>query len=203
LGEVVAAESLHMCLLKSLSSVFSVVSVVKNNLAYIGIGSNLNDPVHQCNLALRALTADPESRVAEVSPFYRTEPVGKKDQNWFVNAAAALETSRSPRGLLLFLQSLERAMGRERKEKWGPRTIDLDLLFYEDRVLREGDLVIPHPRLHERRFVLVPLNDIAPGWRHPVLEKTIAEILAELPGGEKVIPLRETDLKACGGFSSI
>ena len=175
---------------------------MKNSLCYIGIGSNLGDPVHQCNLAIRTMTADAGSRVIAVSPFYRTEPVGKKDQNWFVNAVAALETSRPPRGLLSFLQGIEREMGRERKEKWGPRIIDLDILFYEDRVVREEDLMVPHPRLQERRFVLAPLNDIAPGLRHPLLAKSIAEMLAELPEGEKVVLLREADQKICGGFSS-
>lgn len=180
---------------------FSVISVVKYSLVYIGIGSNLGDSFPQCNLAIREMTADPASRVIEVSPFYRTEPMGKKDQNWFVNAVAALETSRSPRDLLGFLQGIEREMGRERKEKWGPRIIDLDILFYADWVVREEGLAIPHPRLQERRFVLAPLNDIAPELRHPVLNKSVAKILAELPEGEKVVLLREADQKICGGFS--
>jgi 2-amino-4-hydroxy-6-hydroxymethyldihydropteridine diphosphokinase len=173
------------------------------NRAYIGIGSNLGDPVHNCDLAVRAMTADPHSRVTALSPFYRTEPVGKKDQDWFVNAVAALETSRSPRELLSFLQAIEREMGRERKEKWGPRVIDLDILFYEDQVLQEGDLVVPHPRVRERRFVLKPLNDIAPTLRHPLLFKSISEILSELPEGEKVILLSEAGHKKCGGFLSM
>jgi len=180
-----------------------VISVVKNNLAYIGIGSNLGEPVANCNRAIRAMTADPRNRVVEVSPFYRTEPVGKTDQGWFVNAVAALETSRSPRDLLNFLQTIEREMGRERKEKWGPRIIDLDILFYNEQVMRGEDLVVPHPRLHERRFVLTPLNDIAPDLRHPLLRKSISELLAELPEGEKVILLREAEQNPCGEFSSI
>jgi 2-amino-4-hydroxy-6-hydroxymethyldihydropteridine diphosphokinase len=183
--------------------VFSVISVVKNNLAFIGIGSNLGEPVPNCDLAIRAMTADRRNRVVEVSPFYRTEPVGKKDQGWFVNAVAALETSRSPRELLEFIQTVEHEMGRERKEKWGPRIIDLDILFYNDQVVQGEDLVVPHPRLHERRFVLIPLNDIAPHLRHPLLNKSISELLAELPGGEKVTLLREADQKICGAFSSM
>ena len=174
---------------------------MKKNRAYIGIGSNLGDPVHNCDLAIRAMMTDRGNRVFRVSPFYRTEPVGKKDQGWFVNAVAALETSRSPRDLLGFLQGIEREMGRERKEKWGPRIIDLDILFYADWVVREEGLAIPHPRLQERRFVLAPLNDIAPELRHPVLNKSVAKILAELPEGEKVVLLREADQKICGGFS--
>jgi len=180
-----------------------VISVVKNNLAFIGIGSNLGEPVHNCDVAIRAMMADRRNRVVEVSPFYRTEPVGKKDQGWFVNAVAALETSRSPRELLEFIQTVEHEMGRERKEKWGPRIIDLDILFYNDQVVRGENLVVPHPRLHERRFVLTPLNDIAPGLRHPLLDKSVAELLSELPEGEKVILLREADQKICGAFSSM
>jgi 2-amino-4-hydroxy-6-hydroxymethyldihydropteridine diphosphokinase len=183
--------------------VFSVISVVKNNLAFIGIGSNLGESVHNCDLAIRAMTADRRNRVVEVSPFYRTEPVGKKDQGWFVNAVAALETSRSPRELLEFIQTVEHEMGRGRKEKWGPRIIDLDILFYDDQIIRAEDLVVPHPRLHERRFILTPLNDIAPDLRHPLLNQSIAEILSKLPEGEKVILLREADQKICGAFSSM
>ena len=181
---------------------FSVVSVVKNNLTYIGIGSNLRGPVHNCELAIRSLTADRLSRVVEVSPFYRTEPVGKKDQGWFVNAVAALETLRSPSELLDFILAVEKELGRERKEKWGPRVIDLDILLFGDRVVQTEDLIVPHPRLHERRFVLAPLNDIAPDLRHPLLNKTISELLAAVTGEEKVILLREADQKVCGGFSS-
>ena len=172
-----------------------MTSVVKNNLAYIGIGSNLGDPIRNCNLAIRAMAADRRNRIIQISPFYRTEPVGKKDQHWFVNAVAALETCRSPRGLLDFLQTIEREMGRERREKWGPRIIDLDLLFYDDQVIQTEGLVIPHPRLHERRFVLAPLRDIAPDLRHPLLNKPISELLAELLEGEKVIVIREADQK--------
>ena len=171
--------------------------------SYIGIGSNLGDAAHNCDLAIRAMTADPQSRVVEVSPFYRTEPVGRKDQDWFVNAVAALETSRSVRELLSFLQTIEREMGRERRERWGPRIIDLDLLFYGDQVIKTEGLMVPHPRLHERRFVLTPLNDIAPNLRHPLLKISISELLSKLPEGEKVILLRERDQKICGGFSSI
>lgn len=180
---------------------FSVISVVKNNLAYIGVGSNLGDAARNCELAVRALSADPESRLAEVSPFYRTEPMGKKDQGWFVNAAVALETHRPPRELLDFLQTIEREMGRERREKWGPRIIDLDLLFYGDQVIQMEGLTVPHPRLHERRFVLTPLHDIAPNLRHPLLGKTISALLSGLPEGEKVILLREKDQNLCGASS--
>jgi 2-amino-4-hydroxy-6-hydroxymethyldihydropteridine diphosphokinase len=172
-------------------SVFSVRSVVKKSLAYIGIGSNLGDSPENCRAALRAMKADSRNRTVKISPFYRTEPVGKKDQDWFINAVAAIETSLGPGDLLRFLQHIERRMGRERKEQWGPRIIDLDILFYGNQVIRNEDLEIPHPRIHERRFVLAPLNDIAPDLQHPLLEKTMAELLSALPQGEKVILLQD------------
>jgi 2-amino-4-hydroxy-6-hydroxymethyldihydropteridine diphosphokinase len=123
--------------------------------------------------------------------------VGKTDQDWFVNGVVSLETSMDPRELLDFLLSIERKMGRVREAKWGPRTIDLDILFYGNQILKETDLQVPHPRLHERRFVLIPLKDVAPDLVHPVLGKTVSEILAELAAGERVLPLREGNEKAC------
>ncbi len=105
-----------------------------------------------------------------------------------------------PGELLLFLQTIEREMGRERKEKWGPRIIDLDILFYGDQVIRKGGLQVPHPRLHERRFVLTPLNDIAPDLHHPLLGKTISRLLSELAQEEKVILLNDEEQKSCGAF---
>ena len=123
--------------------------------------------------------------------------MGKKDQDWFINGVVAAETSLRPREFLDFLLDIERQMGRERGERWGPRVIDLDILFYGAKVLNEGGLQIPHPRLHERRFVLIPLRDIAPDLEHPLLNKTVSEILSELPVEEKVVPLSEIDREPC------
>jgi 2-amino-4-hydroxy-6-hydroxymethyldihydropteridine diphosphokinase len=130
---------------------------------YIGIGSNMDDPVRQVRKAIDALRAIGE--VAVVSSLYRTAPWGKTDQPEFVNAAVALDTELRPRPLLHALKWLERELGRdEHRERWGPRRIDFDILAYGDERIDEGDLVIPHPRLHERAFALVPLAEIAPAY---------------------------------------
>jgi 2-amino-4-hydroxy-6-hydroxymethyldihydropteridine diphosphokinase len=130
---------------------------------YIGIGSNVDDPAHQVRKAIDALRAAGE--VVIVSSLYRTTPWGKIDQPDFVNAAVALDTQLRPRPLLHVLKRLERELGREeRGERWGPRRIDFDILAYGDERVDEDDLVIPHPRLRERAFVLVPLAEIAPAY---------------------------------------
>ena len=131
--------------------------------AYIGIGSNMDDPVRQVRKAIDALGA--LGTVALVSSLYRTAPWGKTDQAEFVNAAVALDTELRPRPLLHALKWLERELGRdEQSERWGPRKIDFDILAYGDEKVDDGDLVIPHPRLHERAFALVPLAQIAPAY---------------------------------------
>ena len=166
-------------------------------LAYIGIGSNLGDKLSNCRRAIEAVVADGRNRLVRCSPFYCTEPIGKKDQDWFVNGVAAVETSLGPRELLAFLLSLEKKAGRIRRERWGPRVIDLDILFYGGEVLNEEGLQVPHPRLHRRRFVLVPLKDIAPHLKHPLLGKTVSQILSGLTEDEKVFPVLEGDKEPC------
>jgi 2-amino-4-hydroxy-6-hydroxymethyldihydropteridine diphosphokinase len=130
--------------------------------AVIGLGANLGDPVEQLRAAIAALGALPQTRVLAVSSFYRTAPVGFLDQPDFVNAAVAVDTALAPRALLDALASIERAAGRERTFKDAPRLIDLDLLLYDERVVDEPGLAIPHPRLHERAFALAPLVEVAP-----------------------------------------
>ena len=113
--------------------------------------------------------------------------MGLDDPEWFINGVFLLETGQAPRELLETLLKIESRLGRERTIKWGPRTIDLDILFYDDRVIREVDLVIPHPELEKRRFVLDPLSEIAPDLIHPVIKKTITELKEALETGEQAI----------------
>jgi 2-amino-4-hydroxy-6-hydroxymethyldihydropteridine diphosphokinase len=135
-------------------------------------------------------------RLAAVSPLYETEPVGLREQPRFLNAAAVIETTLAARELLGRLLEIEATHGRVRRQKDGPRTLDLDLLFYGDEVIREPGLEVPHPRLHERRFVLAPLAAVAPAWRHPVLGRTVAELLAEAEAGAGVAEVESAEWAA-------
>ena len=166
-------------------------------LVFIGVGSNLGDKVGNCRRAVEVILADGRNRIVQCSPFYQTEPVGKKEQDWFINGVCAMETTMEPAELLESLLGVEKMMGRVRRERWGPRVIDLDILLFGQEVINQEGLQIPHPRLHERRFVLVPLRDIAPDLMHPLLGKRISQILAELPGEEKVFPLPQESQKRC------
>ena len=131
-------------------------------LAYIGIGSNLANPVAQVQEAIAELEVIPDSILIARSSLYSSKPMGPSAQPDYVNAVVALDTVLSPQALLQILQTIERRQGRERTaEKWGPRTIDLDLLLYGGKVIKTEDLTVPHPGLHERDFVLVPLEEIA------------------------------------------
>ncbi|MBD2848398.1 2-amino-4-hydroxy-6-hydroxymethyldihydropteridine diphosphokinase [Paenibacillus sp. IB182496] len=129
-------------------------------LAYIALGSNLGARDDFLRQALRRLDETPGVRILQVSGIYETDPVGYTEQPAFLNMAAALRTRRSPHALLGLLLETEQQLGRVREQRWGPRTIDLDLLAYEDAILDESELILPHPRMMERAFVLVPLSDV-------------------------------------------
>jgi len=135
---------------------------------YIGLGSNLADPRAQVERALQALAALPQTTLRRRSRLYRSEPWGRADQPEFVNAVAALQTELAPRELLDALLAIEREAGRERgATRWGPRVLDLDILVYGDLLIDEPGLHVPHPHLHERAFVLLPLAEIAPNLLIP------------------------------------
>jgi 2-amino-4-hydroxy-6-hydroxymethyldihydropteridine diphosphokinase len=153
-------------------------------VAYLGLGSNLGDRLGNLRLAVASLRERVE--VAAVSQVYETEPVGYMDQGWFLNAVAAVETSDTAEGLFSILQDVEARMGKATPFRDGPRLIDIDLLLCGDLVLDSPGLQVPHPRLHQRRFVLTPLAEIAPDAVHPVLNASIARLLDQLPVGEQV-----------------
>jgi 2-amino-4-hydroxy-6-hydroxymethyldihydropteridine diphosphokinase len=160
--------------------------------AYLSLGSNLGDRAANLRAALAQL--DAAGRLLAVSALYETQPVDLPDdipddvpdQPWFLNCAAAIETEKTPQELLQLALRIEAVMGRLRLRKKGPRNIDIDVLLFGDRVVDEPGLKIPHPAMHQRRFVLEPLVEIAPKARHPELGKTASDLLTELPRGQIV-----------------
>jgi 2-amino-4-hydroxy-6-hydroxymethyldihydropteridine diphosphokinase len=148
------------------------------NLAWLGLGGNLDDPQDAMARALQAIDADPRTRVCAVSSVYSTPPWGKTDQPDFLNAVAGVETGRSPRELLDLCLEAEKGLKRVRAERWGPRTIDIDLLLFGDLSIDEPGLEVPHPRMTQRAFVLLPLAEIAPELK--IGGRGVAQFLASL-----------------------
>jgi 2-amino-4-hydroxy-6-hydroxymethyldihydropteridine diphosphokinase len=160
----------------------------------IGLGANLpsprGSPATTLEAALDALQGVGVAVVAR-SRLYRSAPVPVSDQPWYINAVAAVKSGRSPRDLLAQLHQVEATFGRERRRLNDPRTLDLDLLAYDDLVSPGGDgePTLPHPRMHVRAFVLLPLSEIVPGWRHPVLHRTVEDLIAALPPDQVAEPV--------------
>ena len=159
-----------------------------DGIVYLSLGSNLGDRDRNLRDAIRALEG--VGRVQAVSSFYETEPVDFADQAWFLNCAVAIESCLSPGRMMAELLCLERKLGRERTHSKGPRTIDIDILLFGERIVDGPDLKVPHPAMHRRRFVLAPLADIAAEARHPAMNRTVKQLLAELPEGQVVRRLR-------------
>jgi 2-amino-4-hydroxy-6-hydroxymethyldihydropteridine diphosphokinase len=153
-------------------------------LIYLSLGSNIGNRAENLNAAIDRLRDVGE--VVQVSPFYETEPVEFTAQAWFLNCAIALDTENTPQELLASILDIEQRMGRRRAQKKGPRVIDIDILLFGDLIVDEPGLTIPHPAMHERRFVLEPLAAIAPDVRHPMLDRTIRELRDALPPGQTV-----------------
>lgn len=148
--------------------------------AYIALGSNIGDKEKNLNQALNLINESPLCNASKISNFYKTAPVGYLDQDDFLNGAAEIKTLMPPSELMDFLLEIEKKLKRERKIHWGPRTIDLDIILYDDIVTHDEHIIIPHPRMHERLFVLEPLCDIAPYKVHPLLNKRVLDIKNEI-----------------------
>lgn len=164
--------------------------VLSGVFCYIGIGSNLGNALQNCKEAIKAISLVNEIQLIATSSFYSTEPVGIENQNWFVNAAIEIKTSLPACDLLHVLQSIENTMGRLREVKGGPRIIDLDLLFYNQDIINEKDLIVPHPEIHKRQFVLEPLNEIASFFIHPTFGISIRGLKDRLDD-KKIVKLLE------------
>lgn len=151
---------------------------METKTAYLGLGSNLGNRIKNLGIAIEEI-----SQIAEVSKkssIYETQPVGLKDQPDFLNMAIEIKTDKSPKELLIKLLEIEHKMGRVREIENGPRKIDIDILLYGDQVINEKNIQIPHPKMHEREFVLEPLEEIAPTIKHPIMKMTIKQLLNEL-----------------------
>lgn len=165
------------------------------NKAYIALGSNIEPRHFYLKEAVRQLAADTVRLVRE-SSIYETDPVGYTDQSQFLNMVVEVDTELNPSQLLEVCQSIERSLGREREIRWGPRTVDLDILLYNDEIVETKQLTVPHPRMHERGFVLVPLAEIAESFVHPIACKTINELLSLIPAAEKKGIQKVTDFNS-------
>jgi 2-amino-4-hydroxy-6-hydroxymethyldihydropteridine diphosphokinase len=153
-------------------------------IVYLSLGSNLGDRAANLSKAISRLGGFGE--VQAVSAFYETEPVEYTAQPWFLNCAVKLETEKMPKQLLSAVQDLEQQLGRRRQQPKGPRAIDIDIVLFGNSIIDAKDLIVPHPAMHQRRFVLEPMAEIAGDIRHPVLKRTMRELRDALPAGQSV-----------------
>jgi 2-amino-4-hydroxy-6-hydroxymethyldihydropteridine diphosphokinase len=155
-----------------------------HKIVYLSLGSNLGD--REANLRAAIEKLKEVGKVAAVSSFYETEPVEVTAQPWFLNCVAKFDTEKMPRQLISAILAIEQSMGRQRKQQKGPRTIDIDILLFGSSIIDIPSLTVPHLHLHERRFVLEPLVEIAPDVRHPIFKRTVRELRDALPAGQTV-----------------
>ncbi|MBU4464068.1 MAG: 2-amino-4-hydroxy-6-hydroxymethyldihydropteridine diphosphokinase [Proteobacteria bacterium] len=159
----------------------------QGHIAYISAGSNIGNRLENCKNSLTYLAESKTSIIRSISPFYMTEPVDYINQDWFVNLVVKIETRLDPFRLLDKLKSIQGDAGRNHNaERFGPRILDLDIIMYDDIIINSPELIIPHPRMHKRRFVLKPICDIAPHIVHPVLKKDMQYLLDRLDDGQMV-----------------
>lgn len=151
-----------------------------SHTAFIGIGTNEGDKLANIRFALSEIDGSDSSSIENVSSIYKTLPMGEVQQENFLNAVIKIKTKLLPEGLFLFLKSIEKKAGRIKRERWGPRELDLDILFYDDIIYNKNELIIPHSGVIERDFVLVPLIEIEPHLIHPILKVELSELLKEL-----------------------
>ena len=156
--------------------------------AYIGFGSNIDDRLNYIAQALRLLSEADDVSLIQISSLYETEPVGYEEQDWFLNGVIAVETSLLVHQLLALLKTIEGLVGRRNRTRWGPREVDLDLLIYDQCCINTSDLIVPHPGMHQRNFVLVPFAEIAPDVLHPIFQQNIRTLLSNL-NDEKAVKL--------------
>jgi dihydroneopterin aldolase / 2-amino-4-hydroxy-6-hydroxymethyldihydropteridine diphosphokinase len=167
---------------------FAAVEIDRSwHTSYIALGSNMGDKKNNIEMAIKEMGKSDMVRVVKVAPIYETKPVGYVEQENFLNCAIEVKTLMLPAELMSFLLNIEKVLKRERIIKWGPRTIDLDILLYDDAVTSTREVIIPHPRMHERLFVLEPLSSIAPYIVHPILNKRIIELRDQLSKEQELI----------------
>jgi len=158
---------------------------------FLGLGSNQGEKIKNCEQAIEEILKLGGGFLLSRSSWYYSEPWGKEDQDWFINGVIQIRTELSPDELLMKFKEIEKRLGRENREKWGPRVIDIDILFYDDLFLESPEMEIPHPRISERNFVLIPFAEIAPQFVHPVFKKTIKKFLDTSPDRKKVVKVSE------------
>jgi len=163
--------------------------IMPQETVFIGFGSNRGDRQDFCDRALALMQLLPGSHVVSRSSYYETEPVGARamlSSTWFYNGVVCLKTSLAPKSLLEICQETERSLGRDDETRHGPRTIDLDILFYGQQIIDQPGMTIPHPRLHLRRFVLVPFVELSPTWNHPTFNRSTKDLLDHLTDSNQV-----------------